>query len=76
MIKIEDDNARDNDERRSQHDKDDKDDILSRISKQSGGQSVTSQKTAERVEELQKKKDVKEWDKMTVSSKKSTASVD
>ena len=54
----------------------DKDDILSRISRQSGGQSVSSQKTAERVQELEKKKKEVEWEKVTTSEKKTMASVD
>ena len=52
-----------------------KDDILSRMSRQSGTQSVTSQKTAERVEELERKKQQKEWE-TTTSEKKSMANVD
>jgi hypothetical protein len=39
-------------EDRQKEEKEGKDDILSRISKQSGGQSVASQRTVERVEEL------------------------
>ena len=40
------------DEKQNQSESKDKDDILSRISRQSGAQSISSQKTAERVQEL------------------------
>mgnify|MGYP000371483282 CR=1 FL=1 len=55
----------------------DKDDILSRISRNSEAQSVSSQKTAERVQELEKKKkSAQEWDKFSGTERKSMASVD
>lgn len=54
----------------------DKDDIMSRISRNSEAQSVASQKAAERVQELEKKKEEKEWDKYTATDKRSQASLD
>lgn len=38
------------DEKNNHHEQKDKDDILSRMSRQSGAQSISSQKTAERVQ--------------------------
>jgi hypothetical protein len=70
MRKIEQDRSRE------EQKQEEKDDVLSRISRQSAAQSVASQKTAERVEELERKKKEVEWDKHTVTDKKSKASVD
>ena len=46
------------------------------MSRNSEAQSVASQRTAERVQELEKKKQEKEWDKYTSTDKKSQASLD
>lgn len=56
LKKVEENRAKAQEEREKE-----KDDILSRISKNSGAQSVASQKTAERVEELERKKKDLEW---------------
>lgn len=64
------------DDKKNEEQKDKNDDVLSRISKQSGAQSISSQRTAERIQQLQKKKKDNEWDKLTGTQKKSMASVD
>ena len=53
-----------------------KDDLLSRVSKNSMAESLASQKTVERVKELEKAKEEKQWDKYTTTDKKSKVSVD
>ena len=63
------------DDKKNEEQKDKNDDVLSRISKQSGAQSISSQRTAERIQQLQKKKKDNEWDKLTGTQKKSMASV-